>query len=751
MTFEEPPALTLDEKAALTGGASFWTTKAIGEIPAVTVADGPHGLRRQSSDEMTAPSVPATCFPPAAGLAQSWDAELIGRVGVALGQECRAEGVDVLLGPGVNIKRSPLGGRNFEYYSEDPLLTGALATAWVRGLQSQGIGACVKHFAANNAEDDRMRSSSDIAPRPLREIYLRAFQRIVTDARPWTIMCSYNRVNGVLASENHFLLTQVLRDEWGFDGVVVSDWGAVADRAAAVAAGCDLAMPSPGDASDAELAADVRAARIPETDLDRAAGRLTGLARKAAAARDAFTGDRGYDADAHHALAREAATRSIVLLKNDGALLPLSPSGSLAVIGVFAEQPRFQGGGSSHVTPTRLDAPLEALRAVVAASGGKVTYAPGFTTDGSGGDAALIEEAAEAARAADAAVLFLGLAAAQESEGFDRTTIELPAEQAELAAAVVAANPRTVAVLSHGGVLRLAPLAGLVPAILDGALLGQAVGSAIADVIFGEANPSGRLAETIPVRIQDTAAYLNFPGEHSHVTYGEGIFVGYRWHDARELPVSYPFGHGLSYTAFGYSGLRLTATGDGIEVRATIANTGDRAGREVVQAYVGLPGSAVARAPRALAGFAVVDLAPGQAQEVVIQLRRDDLAYWDRRVDRFIVEPGSYQVSVGASSRDLRLTGSTDVEGDALRIPLTLESTLAEVFADPVAGPMVAEAFTAQLPAGGTDTQETLGVDILSLIGSAPVGRMTSLSGGALTREQLEQFLAAANEAAAQD
>ena len=343
-------------------------------------------------------------------------------------------------------------------------------------------------------------------------------------------------------------------------------------------------------------------------------------------------------------------------------------------------------------------------------------------------------------------MLFLGLAAAQESEGFDRTTIELPAEQAELAAAVAAANPRAVAVLSHGGVLRLAPLADLVPAILDGALLGQAGGSAIADVIFGEVNPSGRLAETIPVRIQDTCAYLNFPGEHSHVTYGEGIFVGYRWHDARDLPVTYPFGHGLSYTTFGYSGLRLTATGDGIEVRVTITNTGDRAGREVVQAYAGLPGSAVARPPRALAGFAVADLAAGQAREVVIAVRQDDLAYWDSRVDRFIVEPGSYQVSVGASSRDLRLAGAVEVAGDALRIPLTLESTIAEVVTDPVAGPIVAEAFATHMPGGAADTQEALGVDILSLIGSAPVGRVVSLSGGAVTREQLEQLLAAANK-----
>jgi beta-glucosidase len=752
MAFIRPETLTIDEKAALTSGASYWLTKEADGIPAVRVSDGPHGLRRTDTDAPSAVSrsKPATCFPPAAGLAQSWDPDLARRVGAALAEECRAEDVDVLLGPGVNIKRSPLGGRNFEYYSEDPVLTAVLATAWIRGVQSGGVGTSVKHFAANNAEHDRMRSSSDIDPRALREIYLRAFQQVVRDAQPWTIMCSYNKINGVFAAENHFLLTEVLRDEWGFDGVVVSDWGAVANRAAAVAAGCDLAMPGPDPASDAGLAEAVRQGQLPEGVLDQAVARIATLAERADAARaDAARADasRGgadggsYDIDAHHALAREAAARSIALLKNDGDLLPLSADQSIAVIGLFAAEPRYQGGGSSHVTPTRLDSGLDG----VSAQARGVTYAPGFTVDGSGTDEALVAEAVAAARAADAVVLFLGLAARQESEGFDRTTIDLPAEQLELAAAVVAANPRTVTVLSHGGVLRLAPLAALVPAILDGALLGQAGGGALADVIFGVVNPSGRLAETVPVRIQDTAAYLNFPGEHSHVLYGEGIFVGYRWHDARDLAVTYPFGHGLSYTTFGYGDLRLSADEAGISVTVTVTNTGSRAGREVVQAYAGLPGSAVARAPRELKGFAVVDLEPGESRDVVIEVPRDDLAYWDRRVDRFVVEGGEYAVSVGASSRDLRVSGPVTVAGDALRIPLTLESTLMEVLSDPVAASMVAETFAALMPAEDLDETEAMGVDILSLIGSAPVGRMVSLSGGALTREQLEQLLAKAN------
>ena len=431
MTITEPTALTLDEKAALTSGENFWWTKGADGIAAVRVSDGPHGLRWTDTEapSAVARSAPSTCFPPAAGLAQSWDPALAERVGVALGRECRMRNVDVLLGPGINIKRSPLGGRNFEYYSEDPLLTAAMATGWVRGLQSQGVGASLKHFAANNAEHDRMRASSDIDPRALREIYLRAFQQVIADAAPWTVMCSYNRLNGELVSQNHFLLTQVLREEWGYDGLVVSDWGAVADRAAAVAAGCDLAMPSPGAASDAELAAAVRTGAVPEDVLDRAVARLADLSRKAAGGRGSWAAREpgpGHDVDAHHALAWEAATRSIALLKNDavgdrGPVLPLSASESLAVIGVFAETPRYQGGGSSHVTPTRVDSPLEALTAAA----GAVMYAPGFTVDGSGPDEALVAEAVAAARAADAAVLFLGLAARQESEGFDRTTIEL--------------------------------------------------------------------------------------------------------------------------------------------------------------------------------------------------------------------------------------------------------------------------------------------------------------------------------------
>jgi beta-glucosidase len=733
----------LADRATLGSGADFWNTKAVGDVPAIMMTDGPHGLRKQtaSADHLgIGASVPATCFPPAVGLGQSWDPALVERIGAALGEECQAEDVQVLLGPGVNIKRSPLGGRNFEYFSEDPLVSGALGAAWIRGIQSRGVGASLKHFALNNQEDDRMRSSSDVDPRPLREVYLRAFRRAVTDAQPWTVMCSYNRVNGVLVSENPFLLTRVLRDEWGYEGVVVSDWGAVRDRPAAVAAGLDLQMPGDGGAGDAAAVAAVGSGALDAAALDRAAERVAALARRG---REQHRDGATYDAEAHHALAREAAGRSIVLLRNEGGLLPLATGpGSIAVIGEFARTPRYQGGGSSHVNPTRLDAPLDAIR--TAAGDAAVTFAAGFELGAGDANAALAEEAVAAARAAGTAVVFLGLDASQESEGFDRTDIELPADQLALLDAVVAVQPRTVVVLSHGGVLRLAPVVAAVPAILDGALLGQAGGSALADVLFGAVTPSGKLTETVPVRLQDTPAFLDFPGEHQHVRYAEGLHVGYRWYDARDLDVTFPFGHGLSYTTFSYGEVALVVDGDAIVATVDVTNTGERRGREVVQAYVAVPGSQQARVPRTLGGFASVELDPGATATATIRIERTELEYWDVRLDRFVLEPGRYEVSVGASSRDLRATASVDLAGEAVRIPLTLESTLGEVMANPVAAQFIGQAMAAMpMPTEG----EALGMDFGRMMASVPIERVVGFSGGLVTREQLEQLIAAANAA----
>ncbi|MBT2550558.1 glycoside hydrolase family 3 C-terminal domain-containing protein [Arthrobacter sp. ISL-65] len=725
MTTEAVRALSLAQKAALGGGASFWQTKEVSDIPSAVLTDGPHGVRFQSgaSDHLgISGSDPATCFPPAVGLAQSWDPELGSRVGAALADEAQSAGVGVLLGPGINIKRDPRCGRNFEYFSEDPLLTGVLGAAWVRGLQSGGVGASLKHFAANNTEHDRMRSSSEIDARPLREIYLRAFERVVRDARPWTVMCSYNRINGVLASQNHWLLTDVLRDEWGFEGAVVSDWGAVADRVAAVAAGLDLQMPGDTSVDDDAVVTAVENGMLDPSAVDRAARAVARTALLARNGRRNVT----YDVEAHHALAREVAGRSIVLLKNDNDLLPLTPSGSIAVLGSFATEPRFQGGGSSHVNPTRIDSPLEEIRS--AAPTARIVHAKGFTTDGFGPTEILHTEAVQAAAGTDVAILFLGLAANQESEGFDRDHIELPVEQVSLLEAVVAVQPNTVVVLSSGGVLRLSPVHAAAPAILNGALLGQAAGGAIADVLFGAINPSGRLAETIPLRLQDAPSFPHFPGEHSRVRYGEGIFVGYRGYDVRDQEVLYPFGHGLSYTSFAYEALTLTADGPDLVACVTVRNTGTREGREIVQLYASMPGSVISRAPRELVGFGTINLAPGKSAEVRIRIERRDLAYWHDQLERWVVEGGDYRITAGASSRDPRLEQTLSIEGNSIQLPFDLESTIGELMAHPAAAEALGATFAPVMPTlqGGDD----LGMDMAKMMASLPIGRALKNFGG---------------------
>ncbi|MGV9827283.1 MULTISPECIES: glycoside hydrolase family 3 C-terminal domain-containing protein [unclassified Gordonia (in: high G+C Gram-positive bacteria)] len=732
-------ALTTAEQARLTSGRDFWTTKPEGGLASIMMTDGPHGLRKQegAADALgIGASVPATCFPPAVGLAQTWDPDLARRIGAAIAAEAIAAEVSVVLGPGINLKRSPLGGRNFEYFSEDPILTAQLAAAWIDGLQKLGVGSSLKHFAANNQETDRMRVSADIDERTLHELYLRAFRRVVKDSQPWTVMCSYNRINGVHTSEDRELLTSILRDDWGFDGVVISDWGAVVDRTRSVAAGLDLMMPFGGDGVDAAVADAVESG-----DLDPDALRISAerVALLVARATEPGPSPITVDAQAHHDLAREAASAAIVLLRNDADLLPLDTTSRLAVIGQLAATPRYQGGGSSHVNATRVDIPLNEI----SSRADSVTFSAGYTIPGS--DAApagdLHAQAVAAAADADTAVLFLGLADGQESEGFDRADMELPADQLALAEAVVAANPRTVIVLSHGGAVRVAPLTA--PALLDAALLGQAGGSALADVLFGVVNPSGRLAETLPLRIEDTPAYLSFPGEQRHVRYGEGLFIGYRWFDARDMEVSYPFGHGLSYTTFDYRDLSVRVTDEGLAVEVTVANTGDRDGREVVQVYVGHDDSSMVRVPRELKGFSAVTVAAGAQQRVRIDIRRDDLCYWDIRAHRFVVEGGSYLIGVGASSRDIRLTATVAVPGDEVRAPLTLESTVAEVMADPAGSAALSSIVEGMF--GGPDSGDALGMDMAKVVGSVPLSRIVTFSGGQLTADMLKAALDSAN------
>ncbi|MFJ3490372.1 glycoside hydrolase family 3 C-terminal domain-containing protein [Leifsonia aquatica] len=737
--------LTTEEKASITSGASFWETEAVQRvgIPSIYLTDGPHGVRKQSQggDHLgIGDSVPATCFPPAVALGSSWDAELLERVGRALGEEAKAEGVGVLLGPGINIKRSPLCGRNFEYLSEDPIVSGRLGSALVRGLQSQGVGASLKHFAANNQETDRMRVSADVDERPLREIYLRGFQRVVQDAQPWTVMCSYNRINGVYASEDPWLLTKVLRDEWGFEGLVVSDWGAVNDRVSALAAGLDLEMPSSGGVTDAQLVAAVRDGSLAESVLDTGAQRVIDLVQKAVDNADA---DASYDVDAHHALAREVAGRSIVLLKNDG-VLPLAAEAGrrIAVVGEFARTPRYQGAGSSQIVPTRLDNALDEIRAL--AGDAEVTFAAGYALGTEGDAAALTAEAVAAASAADDVLLFLGLPGEDESEGFDREHIELPAAQTALLEAVLAANPRVAVVLSNGGVVRVSGWADRVPAIVEGWLLGQAGGGAVADVLFGVVNPSGRLAETVIAHLGDTAASINFPGEKGHVRYGEGLFVGYRDVDAREVAVSFPFGHGLSYTTFDFGAPAVEAAADGgIRVSVDVTNSGDRDGREVVQVYLALPGSAVTRPVRELKGFANVAIPAGATESVVVEIPADDLAYYDTDLAGWIVEGGDYVVSVGASSRDLRGSATVSVAGDGKAVPLSVESTLGEWLSHPVGAQVLGAALAQTGDAAVAGMLADPG--LRRMAEGIPLIRAIGFSGNAVSPEQLDQLVAAAN------
>lgn len=741
--------LSLDQKASLTSGADFWLTTAVPEagVPALRLSDGPHGLRKQGERSEAlglGGAVPATCFPPAVALASSWNPALARAVGEAIAVEARAAGVAVVLGPGINIKRSPLCGRNFEYMSEDPLLSGVMGAAWVDGLQSQGVGCSLKHYAANNQETDRFVVSAEIDERTLREIYLPAFEHVVRTQRPATLMCSYNKVNGTWSSQHHWLQTEVLRDEWGFDGLVMSDWGAVNDRVAAVAAGVDLTMP--GGGSDAPVAEAVRSGALDEAVLDRAVGRLLALIDRTHAAAAAGAGsDPAHDA--HHALAREVAHEGAVLLKNDGGLLPLDPGGTttVAVVGEFARTPRYQGAGSSQVTPTRLDGALDAL--VAALGDDRVRFAPGFTLSGPQ-DPDLAAAAVEAARAADVVVCFLGLPAAGESEGFDRTDIRLPADQLAVLAAVAAANPAVAVVLSNGGLVSVAEWQDHAQAVLEGWLLGQASGAALADLLVGAANPSGRLAETIPLRLEDTPSYLHFPGAEQVVVYGETVYVGYRYYDTLDRPVAYPFGHGLSYTTFAYSELEAeVVAGGGCTVAFTVTNTGPVAGAEVAQVYVRDVEAGVDRPVHELEGFAKVHLAPGASERVTVSLDERAFAYWSVRDHRWRVEPGEFEIQVGASSRDIRATATVRSPGDGVPVTLTAMSSVSEWLDHPVGGPLLAEAFPA-LAGSGAEGGLRPGSPLERMVRGMPLVKVAGMVGGSRGGGAVRDLVAAVAAAA---
>lgn len=667
-------SLDLPTKVALLSGRGFWDTKALPEagLDGVVLSDGPHGLRCQigagddlgSGDHLgVGASAPATCFPTAVTLGSSWDVDLAAEVGAAVGDEALAQGVAVVLGPGLNLKRHPAGGRSFEYLSEDPLLAGRLAAANVGGVQSRGVGTSMKHFAVNNQESHRLVVDVLVDERALRELYLTGFEIVVKQAAPWTVMCSYNRVGGTYASDHHELLTTILRDEWGYGGLVVSDWGATNDRAAAVKAGMDLEMPGSQGAFDEEVIAAVREGRLAEADVDRCATRVVSLLQRGQHVRAALNGpadgrpDPGYDA--HHALARRAAAAGTVLLTNNG-VLPLAATGRIAVVGGFATEPRYQGAGSSQVRPTRLDVALTELRARVGAAA-TVVHATGYDARTGIATDDQIREAVEAARGAEVTVCFAGLPAASESEGFDRTTLDLPADQVRLIEALAAVDTPLVVLLNNGGVVHL-PWAERADAVLECWLGGQAGGGAAVDVLFGDAEPGGRLAESIPHHVAQLPADAWFPGLPRQVQYREGLNVGYRFHDTAGVPAHFAFGCGLSYTTFDWAGIEVTGSGTDRNVAVTVTNTGDRAGSDVVQVYVRGPYGGVPRPYQELRGFAKVHLAPGESDTVTISLGRRAFAVWDVDAHDWLVEAGVYTVVVARSSVEPVEVVEIDVE-----------------------------------------------------------------------------------------
>ena len=733
--------LTLEEKASLCLGSDFWHTAAVERlgIPAIMVSDGPHGLRAQlgEADHVgLMGSAPATCFPTASALGSSWNPELFGTVGEALALEANKLGVSVVLGPGINMKRSPLCGRNFEYVSEDPWLAGELATAMVQGTQHHGVGTSLKHYAANNQEDDRLRVSAEVDERTLREIYLPAFERVVKSAQPWTIMCAYNKINGSYASEHHWLLTEVLREEWGFEGLVVSDWGAAHDRVAALRAGLDLEMPPDLGVSDAAVVAAIRDGSLDESILDETARRVLHLVDRS---QPALADDVSVDFDEHHALARRAAQESAVLLKNAGHLLPLQPEmGSMvAVIGEFARTPRYQGAGSSQVNPTRVDVALDELQSALAGRA-EVRFAAGFGVGTTDNDEQLLREAVDLAREADHVVVFLGLPAEEESEGFDRTHLDLPANQLVMLYALAEVHDRLIVILANGGVVRISSWEDRVSAILECWLSGQAAGGAAVDLLLGIANPSGKLAETIPVRLQDNSSHLNFPGEEGVVRYGERIFIGYRAYDTLIQQVNYPFGFGLSYTSFhiddvGVSAAGSVAAGDlQVTVSASVTNTGQRAGAEVVQVYVGDVEASVSRPLRELKGFAKVFLEPGETQQVSCQLDERAFAFWSARFQRWVVEPGEFMIAVGNSSRHLVATETISIDAPRLSLPLGPGSTLHEWLADEHGRELLTKRGIRLL-------QDP---ELIKVIGTMPMATLAAFEGMALSHDELDELIA---------
>lgn len=677
--------MTLEEKAGLCSGLDFWHTKSIERlsIPSIKVADGPHGLRCQdeSQDHLGInDSVPATCFPSGATLACSWDRDLIEKVGSALGKEAQKEGIHILLGPAVNIKRSPLCGRNFEYFSEDPYLSSEIATSHINGVQSQGVGTSIKHFAVNNQEDRRMTIDVKIDERVLRETYLSSFEGAIKKAKPWTVMCSYNKVNGAYSSENEFLLNKILRDEWGYEGFVVSDWGAVNDRVKSVKAGLELEMPGGNKLNDNKIVTAVKEGELDENILNLAVERLLSIIFKAEENRKIGA---TYDVNSHHELARNVARECMVLLKNEDNILPLDSNKKISVIGEFAEKSRFQGGGSSHVNAVKVDIILDELRKE---SNKDIEYAKGFEIESDGIDEKLFSEAVSLAKDSEAVIIFAGLPERYESEGYDRKHMNIPINQVKLIEEISKVQENIVVVLCNGAPIEM-PWLDKVKAVLEGYLGGQALGGAIADLLFGKSNPCGKLAETFPEKLSHNPSYLNFPGEGDEVNYAEGNFVGYKYYDKKGIKPLFPFGHGLSYTTFEYSDIKVDKEevfdNEILTVSCKVKNTGKIKGKEIVQLYVSDKESTFIRPDKELKGFEKVELSPGEEKTIFFELDKRAFAYYNVNINDYHVESGEFDILIGSSSQDIRLDKTIVVNTTTIiKKVFTLNSTVSDILND---------------------------------------------------------------------
>lgn len=744
--------MTLEEKAGMCSGLDFWHFKGVDRlgIPSLMVCDGPHGLRKQDDAEKADmlgmnDSITAICFPTASALAASFDRKLLTEVGQTLGRECQAVNIAVLLGPGNNIKRSPLCGRNFEYFSEDPYLASELAAAHINGVQSQGVGTSMKHFCANNQETRRMSSSSNMDERTLREIYLAAFEGAVKKAGPKTIMCSYNQINGTFAAENKKVLTDILRKEWGFDGIVITDWGAVKDRVTGIEAGLNIEMPGGSGITDKEIAEAVKNGSLKEEKLDEIVQEILELIGWITENKQEGV---IFDYAADHEKAVETAAECAVLLKNEEQLLPLSKDKKLAFIGEFAENPRYQGSGSSHIKSWKVDNILEAVKEQA-----DICYAKGYKAKERVTDPALLEEAVAAAKEADVAVIFAGLPDAFESEGFDRKHLRMPDNQVELILAVAAVQKNTVVVLHNGAPVEM-PWIDNVKAVLEMYLAGEGVGRAEAALLFGESNPSGRLAETFPLKLAHNPSYLNFPGIGSEVNYQEGIYVGYRYYDKKELEVLFPFGYGLSYTTFSYSDIRISKASitdkEQLQVSCKVKNTGTVKGKEVVQLYVGpadMASRRVQTALRALKGFEKVELEAGEEQEVTFELDKSAFAYYDTVLNDWYAETGDYEIGIGSSSRDILLTAQVHVDSTVdVPVRATRYTAMADILSTARGKAVLGQLLPARQKQEiamddslGEGTQEMM----QAIAAEIPLAALVNF--GMMTNEQLEQILTALN------